>query len=276
MDRSLAKRSAKTREWQAVDLHAPRRSAHQEKSGASAFRQPLNLRELFAEFPCSSPKALDDQQMAGHIRIALSRYQSARQHHVPRKDFRAAAKAIAKHVTALRVELARPKIVYTAHAAVLYRVDEITGRETTVVLKAELIGLSDALAKALELEPERGNLRDEPFRALVYDLSAVYRARTGLKPSREFNHSAKWLREKPDGRQRREQELDGNDFARFILLIERAYLAGLRAYLIKRHKPTGEGLSERDLKSRAAKFAFGEIRRAVISIVDLRRAERWR
>jgi hypothetical protein len=145
-----------------------------------------------------------------------------------------------------------------------------------VVVGTELDDLSDALKKALANEPERGNLRDEPFRALVYDLSAVYHSRTGQKPSREYDHSAKWHKENPDERPLRERELDGNDFARFVFLIEKAYLTGLSAHWMKRHAGSTTARSNRDVSAFVAQFAFGPIRQTVISIVDARRKERWR
>lgn len=276
MARSYAKARERMRWWNALDTYAPRGGPHHEKTGQSAFEQPLDLHRLLTEFPCSSLKALDDQRLAGNVRVALSRYQSARRHHVPRKDFIDAAKFILDRIAALRAELAHATVLDSAHAAVLHRVDEITGRGTGVAINTELEDLSDAIARVLEPEPKRGTIRDEPLRELVYYLSAVYRWRTGKKPSREFDHSAKWHRDNPDSRPLMERELDGNDFARFVFLIEKAYLAGLKAHLKKSHGGNTPALSERDLNARVAQFAFGPIRRAVISVVDVRRKEEWR
>lgn len=276
MGRSFAKHRAKIGQWKKVSVHRPRQSPHDVNLGLPAFRQQLDLRELFAEFPPASSDAIDDERLTANIRVALSSYQSARVRHVPRKEFRDAADAILGAVKALHAELKRAEARDPARAAVMHRVDEITVRATSVVFKAELDDLSDALKKVLKSEPERGNLLDEAARALVYDLSVIYQWRRHRKPSREFDHSIEWHRRNTDGRPLRERELDGNDFARFIFLIEKAYLAGLRAYLIRRQKPAGEALSARDLNARTAKFDFGAIRQAVISIVDRRRAEKWR
>jgi hypothetical protein len=134
MGRSFAKHRAKIGKWKKVKVHRPRQSPHDVKLGLPAFRQPLDLHELVMEFPPASPDALDDDQLAGQIRVALSSYQSARVHHVPRKEFRDAADAILGAVKALHAELKRAEGRDPARTAVMHRVDEITVRATSVVL----------------------------------------------------------------------------------------------------------------------------------------------
>lgn len=285
MARRSNKSGASRDAWKVGELHAPRRSAHQSLSAEDVYAAWINLSKLCDEFPQHRRHLLDDQRLIGQVRLALGRYHSARQHSVPRIAFRRAGQSLTRRLEDLRGELKKGMLPETAHAAVLQRVDEIVGVQKAKVVAAQLEDLSVAIGKALQAEPERGNIRDEPARGLVYDLSEIYRLRTGKKPTRTFDHSMKWYRasdrerlpseKKADGRSRTERELDGNEFARFVLLIEGAYLDGLRAHW-KKSASKGAALGKREIEGRVAKFALGQIRKLVISVVDARRKERWR
>ena len=273
---SKRRRSERGAPSQAQEALAPRRGPYISSAGESAYEVRIEWGSLLKEFPAAFPEALDDDRFRGRIRIALAGYRSARHAQISRKRFRDVAKAIEEKAAALRDDLLCASDLASANASVLHRVDEITGRPTSAFVAQHLQTLCSALSKARDLEPERGNIRDEPARSLIYELSEIFIARTGTKPSREFDLSVRAARAQADGRPSRVRELDGNEFARFVLLIEQAYLKGERERIASeaQRSPTVAPNDRRLVRS--STLGFGEIRRNIISIVDQRRGEKWR
>ncbi len=255
---------------------APRRGPYLSSAGESAFDVRIEWGSLLKEFPAALPGALDDDQFRGRIRIALAGYRSARYTHIARKRFRNVAKAIERKAAALREELLVASDLTSANASVLHRVDEISGRPISTFVAQQLATLCEALNKARELEPERGALRDEPARLLIYELSEIFIDRTGKRPSREFEQSIADARADLADRPQRERELGGNEFARFVLLIERAYLEGERRRINKETEKGANAAADDGSEFYNASLGFGQIRQNIISIVDQRRRAKWR
>lgn len=207
----------------------------------------LDLGELLIALPSSGDSDLTDQQFEEQIRRQLWFYRARREEHVARKPFKRAARGIKKKVEALRdllplvsdeprppgnffhdpwdeamsppVEEDDVRKPLSPGQNVALQVDHITGIQTSTLLAAALADYSSALDQVLRNEGVRGREADEPGRQLVVALALIYHARTGRKANAVFS---------PARRSARQASVT-NKFEAFVVAVEQAFLAAVRA-----------------------------------------------